>query len=232
MYKFRELNKTTYDLLLNSELWCASPMSLNDPFDAQFDYESFAQKVSSSSSVDSYTKHLIHNASQVFDNVGICSLSAQRDNQVMWSHYADEHRGLCIEFDIPKIMKLNNVLSLARVTYQSELPELKLVKTFAPNSDALFIASAIDTSMFMNILTTKDVTWRYENEIRIIKPQYGAIKFTPDCIVSISFGIRTTERDMLSVKRLLSSQLYSHIKWYKAKKSTVTYSLDFELLEI
>ncbi len=33
------------------------------------------------------------------DGAGILSLSKVRDDILMWTHYADRHRGLCFEFD-------------------------------------------------------------------------------------------------------------------------------------
>ena len=230
MYKFRELNKTTYEMLINHELWCASPESLNDPFDAQFDYELYGRRVSAT--CDEHAKQTAYQASRFFKNVGICAFCKEKSNQVMWSHYADEHKGLCIEFDLRKILDQNPDLSVSNVTYQSELPESKLVKTFPPTDSALYVSSVVDKSVFSKILTTKDVTWSYEQEIRIIKEKFGVAKFTPECIVSISFGLRTSERDINTVVRLLADKAYAHIKWYKAKKSKITYSLEFEAIEI
>ncbi|KGK12588.1 hypothetical protein DC58_09070 [Vibrio navarrensis] len=232
MFKFRELNKTTYEMLINGELWCATPKSLNDPFDAQFDYEAFGQRASFPTENDDYAKYLARTAHDLFENMGICSFSKDSSNQVMWSHYVDEHRGLCIEFDISQVLELNSELSLAPVTYQSELPESQLVKTYEPTNEALYVSSVVDKSVFLKILATKDLTWSYEQEVRIIKPEYGVIKFTPECIVSISFGLRASHRDINSVRRLLSNNVYSHIKWRKARKSKVTYSLEFEAIEI
>ncbi|HCH4312376.1 TPA: DUF2971 domain-containing protein [Vibrio parahaemolyticus] len=233
MFKFREINKTTYEIFLNSELWCASPTSLNDPFDAQFDYQIFGEKVSLLLGDQQYANALAQNVKGIFENFGICSFSRSKDNQVMWAHYADEHKGLCIEFDITKVVEENSGLSLAHVNYQSELPELKLVEDRTNSSaGAISVTGAINQDIFKKILATKDVTWSYEEETRIIKPEYGVIKFSPKCVLSISFGLRTSAKDITNVKRLLSGGAYAHVKWFREKKSMVNYSLDFEEIEI
>jgi hypothetical protein len=36
--------------------------------------------------------------SMLQDDYGVLSLSAKNDNILMWSHYADYHKGFCIEF--------------------------------------------------------------------------------------------------------------------------------------
>ena len=36
-------------------------------------------------------------------NVGVCCLAEERDNPMMWGHYASNHKGVCYEFDLSKI---------------------------------------------------------------------------------------------------------------------------------
>jgi hypothetical protein len=36
------------------------------------------------------------------DGLGILCLSERQDNIAMWSHYANSHRGFCLEFDVSK----------------------------------------------------------------------------------------------------------------------------------
>jgi hypothetical protein len=34
---------------------------------------------------------------------GVLSLSARFDSPLMWSHYADQHRGVCVEYDVSEL---------------------------------------------------------------------------------------------------------------------------------
>lgn len=232
MFKFREINKTTYEMFLNRELWCASPISLNDPFDSQFDYHAFSKKIAQLTKnkprpldINELTQH----AKNTIENLGICSFSQKKNNQLMWSHYADEHRGLCIEFDVREILNRNSDLSFAFVNYQSELPELKLAEEFIVALESLKKGfDNIASDEFRKILKTKSIDWSYESEARIIKLEYGVIKFSPECILSISFGLRTSKKDILNIRKLLNHKDYSHVKWFRAKKSSINYDLDFE----
>ena len=38
---------------------------------------------------------------QFSDNVGICSLTKDPLNLLMWAHYAQHHKGFVVEFEIP-----------------------------------------------------------------------------------------------------------------------------------
>lgn len=66
---------------------------------------------------------------------GILSLSAVRDQTLMWSHYADGHRGFCIGFNSQKLLRFADRLTyrsihllLDEVRYCSEFPKLNPYK--------------------------------------------------------------------------------------------------------
>lgn len=71
--------------------------------------------------------------------------------QLLWSHYANGHRGICIEFDAT-MMPFAVALS---VTYSDEYPRLD------------FSGASPDTFIQASILT-KASYWAYENEFRLI----------------------------------------------------------------
>lgn len=76
----------------------------------------------------------------------LCFSSNWRD-PVLWAHYADKHKGICIGFDIPDEMNITK-----RVNYVSErlpFPESLSIE----HSDAL--------------LYTKYSSWAYEEEVRV-----------------------------------------------------------------
>ena len=58
--------------------------------------------------VDEYLKECVATEiKRVFDgemqHKGVFSLSKTWRSPLMWSHYADEHRGICLEYDTTKI---------------------------------------------------------------------------------------------------------------------------------
>ena len=85
-------------------------------------------------------------------NTGLICFSQSWENPVLWSHYADKHRGICLGFDAP-----------------DDLP-----KPVIYTPDALKVAHSEKKSLpkitedFMkSLLLTKFVDWRYENEVRL-----------------------------------------------------------------
>jgi hypothetical protein len=90
----------------------------------------------------------------IVDTTGVtCFFSAEPDNPLMWAHYADNHEGFCIEYEITK-----EIEDLYEVNYSSQYPTVSATE---------LIFSPRDT--FKRVLTTKISNWSYEKEYRLIK---------------------------------------------------------------
>jgi hypothetical protein len=62
--------------------------------------------------VDRLVADIDDHMSRYYGGRGVLSLAARWDCPLMWSHYGDEHRGMCIEFAIPTtIVATNSSLS-------------------------------------------------------------------------------------------------------------------------
>ena len=128
--------------------------------------------------------------------VGVLSLSARNDDMLMWAHYADGHRGLCLELTMP----VNN--DLHRITYSKTRPVFHfddLSKQW--QNQARFERSIIE------ILTTKAYDWAYENEWRCI--DFGGSGLRPleeSILTGIIFGLKTSDEDQNAVQGWLDQR--------------------------
>jgi hypothetical protein len=77
-------------------------------------------------------------------NFGMVCFSLSWRNPLLWSHYAERHRGIALGFDISKA-------KIKRVSYVKERP----------------IFTAIDLSLVRQLLFTKYIDWGYEQEVRV-----------------------------------------------------------------
>jgi DUF2971 family protein len=125
----------------------------------------------------------------------VLCLSAVRDNILMWSHYADEHRGAILEFQ-PKIELATEMLGALEVEYSKEVPVAVTLEQFLlyitgqgpkPHSPNALVKSAF----------TKSSDWSYENEWRILSKQRDDEQapcsyrsFNPRELAAIYFGCR------------------------------------------
>jgi hypothetical protein len=101
---------------------------------------------------------------------GLICFSSAWTNPVLWSHYADKHRGMALGFEVPD----NYVIP---VNYAD-----KLVKA---DIDEIATATDVDlTSDFVRtLLATKFIDWQYESESRVFlsldpATQEGGLFFT------------------------------------------------------
>ncbi len=93
-------------------------------------------------------------------------------NPVLWSHYADKHRGICLEFEIPDSY-------LSHVNYSSSRLQIDFHHEFEQQALA-------GPPVALALLTTKFIDWQYENEVRMfLKPDEvicdGAHQFYSFC---------------------------------------------------
>jgi hypothetical protein len=97
-------------------------------------------------------------------------LCTEYKNRLMWSHYADGHKGFCIEYDFSAPWEGDSKALLLPVVYSSERPMFPWSVILAADKDSDIVKAAGAKAM-MRSLVTKDDAWQYEDEWRIITPQ-------------------------------------------------------------
>lgn len=96
------------------------------------------------------------------ENTGLYCLSEKKEDILMWSHYSEGHRGVCIEFDAfldaatSRMMLFGQAL---KVNYSEEL---------RPSVNAVEIGQPAE---YQKALLTKSSHWNYEKEWRVIKTE-------------------------------------------------------------
>lgn len=100
----------------------------------------------------------------------VLCFSRRWENPVIWSHYSDKHRGVCIGFDVPDENLLEVGYSAKRL--ESQLEEHQ-------QSDG-----KVTPDFSQKLLTTKFADWKYEDEVRMfVRPDEcqdeGGLHFFP-----------------------------------------------------
>ena len=89
-------------------------------------------------------------------------LAGNYKNRLMWSHYADGHKGYCIEYDFSKTTDLD--LLPFPVVYTDKRIKMPWKAIIHPLKEETIEAS----KTMMTALLTKDAEWSYEQEWRIL----------------------------------------------------------------
>ena len=135
----------------------------------------------------------------------------------MWSHYADGHRGICLEFDT----SCDLFDKVYEVSYSDEYPAMnpiELVLTKDPDS--------IDREALKPLLT-KYKCWEYEKEWRAFHKEPRTLFTYPvDALKAVYFGVAVDTADIEIVCLILMGQ-NENIRFYRGFKSKTKYELYF-----
>lgn len=152
----------------------------------------------------------------------------------MWSHYADSHKDLMIEFDTAhltfnrKRSAADDFWHLQPVSYSKLRPQLTM-QTF--DGDNAFEVFAL----------TKADPWRYEEEIRLIWPlkcadktvdmpsgPIGLLSCPSSAVVFVTLGCKASEKTLSAVyEALQSSPDAAHIRVRRALLDESAYELNY-----
>jgi len=112
-------------------------------------------------------------------------------NNLMWSHYGDSHRGICLQFQVfryPLILR-----RLVRVSYSDSFPEINWI---SPDFEQECLYAA----------TNKHSRWSYENEWRHIQLNSAGsyLHFEPSLLSGIVLGANISDISVGEITRILA----------------------------
>lgn len=153
---------------------------------------------------------------------GILSLAQRWNCPLMWSHYADEHRGLCIEYD----MEDHAFDRIQPVDYRkprgvkvSELIEWKVKRS-----------DAAEQSIIATYFLAKAPQWRYEREWREVDECAGP-KSAPARISAVYFGLRCDASVKTAIVKL-HAQAEHPVKFYSVQVEDNGFRLKRALVDV
>lgn len=180
LYNYTSINKNTIKLIKNHGLWLSHTNNFNDPIDPSI-------------------KLFNRNSGEydyLLDSIKVACLTTDNKNTVMWGHYADKHRGICIEYDISPLLDKNenDFLILDKNTNDFLIRKINYDRTAMINENI----ELYDLNLLMDLFSIKSKEWEYENEYRILyydneRRKNGLVR--PLTIKSICFGTETPESD-------------------------------------
>lgn len=148
------------------------------------------------------------------DSVRVLSVSKKHDHILMWSHYSDCHRGICLELTFERgTMFYNNA---REVSYEEAFPSLNFFETLKRPAE--------NTSWLLR----KHMDWKYEQEIRVLGPpsKTGLFEIPKNALTKVFLGSRVSDDN----RRLVLSWVAANspaIPAFAAREKPRDYGLDF-----
>ena len=228
------------DVLVKSRLWLSSPVDFNDPFDSSIkitispNIQEQRERINNMLKEKGvrYTerkKRVLHFArkseserEKILNNgyqnslkkIGIFSFAGKLKNNLMWSHYANNHSGLCVQFERARDFIV--LSSAVRVDYSTDYPVAIWGRNFEES--------------LKNALLQKQEQWSYEQESRIIRPGWANkyLPIKPEAVVGIIMGCKSKEDHHKVMEEILDERRHAGlptVQCYFVKKSTSGYNL-------
>lgn len=243
LYKHQPITDSRLKLLTEGTISFTKPDKFNDPFDSvgnihenhHFSGKEFKEilkrkgiKMSLKKAEKRAKKYKENELKKINDlsffakmnsNIGVCCLNHNPLNILMWSHYADSHKGFLTEFKFKKqdLRKMTNQYRYflpIPVTYLDEIPVISLDDRMNNGGTNVFEA-----------YTTKSVEWSYEKEFRVIRPHTSeSIQKLPydDLICTVIGGVKISVNDEKKLRKICES---SNIPYFRAERIPNTFRL-------
>lgn len=199
-------------VIINRKVHLQKPAKFNDPFDCKI----YVQGPNDDPDANEYASGFMNSLHR--EDTWITCLTKNFDNILMWSHYAADHTGICVEFQ----MLTNNIL---KVDYKENYPVFDL---------SVYNVDAIDDmpkekliEMGKMFFARKSTLWEYEQEYRYVTSNTSNIveeeNYVPlqgfANITSIICGCEMKAETVLEIKQLLKGQnLDVPVKQLKVKE--------------
>jgi Protein of unknown function (DUF2971) len=145
---------------------------------------------------------------------GVYCFAGSGKSTLMWSHYAANHTGVCLQFERAK--DFATLCQAVRVKYALDLPT---VNWMTPGHQEV-----------QRMLLAKHPDWAYEKESRIIAPEQAGLylQFKPAALRGIIYGCKTTDMNIGQIQGLLRERKalgHPNITEYRATQHPSQYKL-------
>lgn len=222
------------------EVHWSSPIDFNDPFDcapaftfpkgeklkelslrlyqkhnpkaSRNDRRQFA-RYATEGNTKGYQQEFVRKIGSLMEQSSVYSLSANPTDILMWAHYANSHKGVCLRFHAEPLAK--QFILLAPVVYALERPEV-------------FIGEEEAIPLLEKMLLTKSLMWQYEQEWRILgyKQNRGPRTLPAGCLTGVVMGSKIDGADKAEVISMVKKS-QTPVALYQAKCHDRKFQIDF-----
>ena len=207
------------------EIFCNSPEKFNDPFDCQIEinHKQVLGGVKNYKEIKNqkFLNIIMNSLEKDLKRFNVSSFSKSEEkkkksyeNELLWAHYGDCHKGVCIEYDLDNLKKINYSYDYPKFS-ENFYKTIFLMREEGLNSYNKYNEKLINEVIRVHLLT-KSKAWDYEEEWRLIQLE-PIKKIEKSQIKSIYFGLKTDENNIKTIIKILSN-LEIDIPIYKMEK--------------
>lgn len=210
LYRYMPISFNAISGIMNDDVYMVPASKMNDAFEGAA-FGTMSSEEDNLSEID-----------RIQNDVYLKSFSCIPNNILMWSHYGDYNRGICIGYDFIKeyqirVNQIGNSQNVIDHLYPVQYSDARFSNTYVDR---------IDSHPFLYLRKSK--CWEYEKEFRLIyeasELEHGnSIKM--NCISEVQFGLRTDPQQIEIIKSLIRGR---NIRLYKTKQEENSFKLTRE----
>lgn len=163
--KYDEENKKKLRSLRENKIWLCNYKELNDPFEYKMLYVD-RNKLNNNNWPAEIIENKINRIKEQILTTSFSNMEEKKHcvclNMPMWAHYANNHQGYCVQYDVEKpdfIMP---------VSYEKKRNSCSVIITNMLEEVVINDVNPIYTDLFIKSLNCKHEFWAYEKEYRIL----------------------------------------------------------------
>jgi hypothetical protein len=217
--KFKKVDDYLLDSLGKGYIYFSHPEQLNDPFDCQINITkslNCAIKISKGKVKEKLEQlndeqAYLDDLNEKLSNTGVFSSSYNMHSKslrepLLWAHYADKHKGVCLIYNIPYEYISEQSMAGVPVQYEKN-PLIKFFIKWAKSREVLTQHEFID-ELAKKYLGIKDKCWSYENEYRLVLASPGEFQLDKSFLEYVCYGLNTPQKDRETINSLLNNSGY------------------------
>ena len=226
IYKYGPI-KNIEKTLNNTTLGFGSLGSFNDAYESEFGISHFFHSLEDEKKllqpIRTPLDHIQRLSKKYLDAVRVTCFSRTPTNNLMWAHYANNHKGVCYAFNFinQKPPFKNEEIAWGGVIYSSYIPEIKIYQDQT--------TEGMLPSLLSDVILTKSQEWSYEEEVRFFHTNDdNVIEYKPGTLKAIILGRRVNDTDRTKIQKLVDKFNKIHktnVHILYAHRITRTYSL-------
>jgi len=213
-------------MLKNREFYFSDPKHFNDPVDCHIGiYSALREAVDLAEKEDSTVKSKLEKLgtldsiyTKIENDVkksAVFSLSKEENNVLMWSHYANMHEGFSVGFSLSENFteynEANAIIGAVEVHYTEDNPFVDYFLEFA-KCDEIPEWNEFWAALLSMGLVAKSIAWQHENEVRIIRGMPGKVRYSPEELKEVIFGLKMNTKRRKRIEKILSGSEWAHVQ--------------------
>jgi|GEM_PF-6525740 len=208
LYKYMPVTDYSIDSILSSNFAFSKASRFNDPFELIVPVTTVIEKhnFTLDDRGKANLKRIVETRDFDYQELFyICCFSRQFDVDLMWSHYAEFHKGICFEFSIPESEYSNMAFEDVIYTDESVYIQLNTRLTTNPKEgNSQLEDTPEENELWRSLIKRKKASWSYEEEVRCIIDAKGNEEplqiLKVDYITKVFTGAKISMEDLRKVK--------------------------------